>query len=64
VLKTVSGQRPRTSWEKIERILVPPLDTPQQLAVKVEQLEAKITEAQAVIDNATERKNAILKKYL
>ena len=64
VVKTVSGQRPRTSWEKMEKILVPPLDTPRQLAVEVEQLEAKITEAQAVIDKASERKNAILTKYL
>lgn len=43
---------------------MPPLDIQQQLASEVEQLEVKITEAQAVIDNATERKNAILKKYL
>ena len=65
VVKTVSGQQlPRTSWEKIERIPVPSLDVPQQLAGEVEQLEAKITEAQAVIDNAEERKNAILTKYL
>ena len=65
VVKTVSGQQlPRTSWEKIERILVPSLDIPQQLAGEVEQLEAKIIQAQAVIDNATERKNAILTKYL
>ena len=65
VVKTVSGQQlPRTSWEKIERILVPSLDIPQQLAGEVEQLEAKIAEAQSVIDNVTERKNAILAKYL
>ena len=65
VLKTVSGQQlPRTSWEKIERILVPPLDIPEQLAAEVEQLEAKVTKAQAVINNATERKNDILTKYL
>ena len=65
VVKTVSGQQlPRTSWEKIERILVPPLNLAQPLVVEVEELEAKIIEAQTVIDNATERKNAILKKYL
>ncbi|MXV82343.1 hypothetical protein F4Z98_03135, partial [Candidatus Poribacteria bacterium] len=65
VIKTVSGQQfPRTSWEKINRILVPSLDIPQRLSVQVEQLEAKITQAQTVIDNATERKNAILAKYL
>ena len=65
VVKTVSGQQlPRTSWEKIDRILVPPLDIPQQLAAEVDQLDAKIPQAQAVIDSATERKNAILTKYL
>lgn len=65
VIKTVSGQQlPRTSWEKMERILVPSSDIQQQLVIEVEQLEAQIIEAQAVIDNATERKNAILKKYL
>ena len=46
------------------RIPVPPLDIQQRLAAEVEQLEAEITKAQAVIDNATERKNAILTKYL
>ena len=46
------------------QIPVPPLNFQEQFAAEVEQLEAKITEAQAVIDNATERKNTILKKYL
>ena len=65
VIKTVSGQQlPRTSWGKIERILVPSSDVQQQLVSEVEQLEAKIAEAHAVIDNATERKNTILAKYL
>ena len=65
VVKTVSGQQlPRTSWEKMDRILVPPLDIPQQLVAEVEQLDAKIPQSQAVIDKATERKNAILTSYL
>ena len=38
------------------RIPVPPLNIQQQLAAEVERLEAKVTEAQAVIDKATERK--------
>ncbi len=46
------------------QIPAPPLNIQEQFAAEVEQLEAKITEAQAVIDNATERKNAILTKYL
>ena len=58
--------RDNLSQEKIRniRIPVPPLNIQQQLVAEVEQLEAKITEAQTVIDNATERKNAILAKYL
>ena len=46
------------------QIPVPPLNIQQQLAAEVEQLETEITQAQAVIDNAPERKNAILTKYL
>ena len=58
--------RDNLSQEKIKniRIPVPPLNIQQQLAAEIEQLETKITEAQAVIDKAPERKNAILKKYL
>lgn len=65
VIKTVSGQQhPRTSWEKIDRILAPPLDIPQQLVAEIEQLDAEIPQAQAVIDNTTGRKNAILTSHL
>ena len=46
------------------QIPVPPLNIQQQLAAKVEQLEAEITQVQAMIDKAPERKNAILTKYL
>ncbi len=64
VVRTITGQQhPRTSWEEIDRIPVPPLNIQQQLAAEVEQLEAEITQAQAVIDKATERKNAILTSY-
>ena len=58
--------RDNLSQEKIRniRIPVPPLDIQQQLAAEVEKLEAEITKAKAVIDNAAERKNAILTKYL
>ena len=38
------------------RIPVPPLDIQQQLAAEIDQLEAEITQAQAVIDKATKRK--------
>ena len=46
------------------RIPIPRLNVQQQFAAEVEQLEVKITEAQTVIDNATERKNSILARYL
>ena len=46
------------------RIPVPPLNVQQQLVAEIEQLEAKITEAQAVLDNATDRKNTILTTHL
>ena len=46
------------------QIPMPPLNVQQQLVVEVKQLESEITKAQAVIDNATERKNAILTNYL
>ena len=65
VVKTVSGQQhPRTSWEEMDRIPVPPLDMPQQLVAEVEQLDAKNLQLQAEIGTATERKNAIVEKYL
>ena len=43
---------------------IPPLNIQQQLVAEVEQLEAEITQAQAVIDKAIERKNDILRNYL
>ena len=46
------------------QIPVPPLDIQQHLAAELEGLEQKITQAQAVIDNATTQKNAILTNYL
>lgn len=46
------------------QVPVPPLNIQQQLAATIKELETKITQSQAVIDNATGRKNAILTKYL
>ena len=46
------------------QIPVSPLDVQQRLVAEFDQLEAEITQAQAVIDKATERKNAILTNYL
>ena len=46
------------------QIPVPPLKIQQQLVAKLDELELEITQAQAVIEAATERKTAILKNYL
>lgn len=67
VMKTVSGQQlPRTSWRKMQAIKVPALETEDLSAVvaKVEALEKQIADAQAIIDTAPARKEAVMKKYL
>ena len=46
------------------KIPVPSLNIQQKLVTEFEQLEAKITQAQTVIDNATTQKNVILTNYL
>ena len=46
------------------QIPVPPLNIQQQLVAEIEQLETKITQAQTIIDNAKDRKNAILENHL
>ena len=43
---------------------VPPLDIQQQLVDDVEKLQAKITQAQTVIDSSAARKNSILGQHL
>ncbi|MCB1659774.1 MAG: restriction endonuclease subunit S [Pseudomonadales bacterium] len=67
VLQTVSGQQlPRTSWGAMQdiKIPVPPLAEQAALVAQIEAIEAKITEAQRIIDNAPAQKQAILKQYL
>ena len=46
------------------KIPIPPLKQQKALVKRVEALEKKITEAQAIIEGATTRKQAIMKKYL
>ena len=46
------------------QIPIPPLDIQKRLVAEVNRLEAEIIQVQAVIDNATERKNAIVASYL
>jgi restriction endonuclease S subunit len=43
---------------------VPSLVEQKQFVAKVEALEKQIAEAQAIIDGATARKEAVMKKYL
>ena len=67
VLKTVSGQQlPRTSWDKIFNIKIPlpPLEKQKEIIAFCESQEAKIKQAQAIIDHAKDRKNIILQNYL
>lgn len=64
VIKTISGQQlPRTSWQKINKFLAPP-KIQQTMVNKITKLEQQITQAQAIINNSSELKNNILKKYL
>ena len=60
-----SGHRrvPIEFYEDLE-IPVPSLAAQQQLIAQVEQYEAAIRQAQAIMDGCTARKKAILDKYL
>jgi restriction endonuclease S subunit len=66
VLKSVSGQQlPRTSYGNMAQILIPKLSRELiSFVTKIESLEAKIKQAQSIIDNGKARKEAVLKKYL
>jgi type I restriction-modification system DNA methylase subunit len=67
VLKTVSGQQlPRTSWNKMNKILVPQLDIAvhKNLVLEIEKLEEKINTSQKIIDSSSERKQEVMEKYL
>ena len=67
VLKGVNGQQlPRTSWSYMQtiKIPVPDIKTQQTLITQIEQLENKIATAQKIINEAANKKQAILKKYL
>jgi type I restriction enzyme M protein len=68
VLQGVKGQQlPRTSWKHLSFIKVPylvNLTIQQQLITEIAAHEATITAAQAIIDAAASKKQAILKQYL
>ena len=65
VVKTVSGQQlPRTKWSLMETIKVPVPREQERLVAQIEQLEAIIKEHQGKIEGSSERKKAVMKKYL
>lgn len=45
-------------------MLLPSVEEQQAIASKIEALEAKIKQAQTIIDNSKARKEAVLKAYL
>lgn len=67
VLKGVNGQQlPRTSWSYMQaiKIPIPDSDIQKNLVAQIEQLENKIATAQKTINEAANKKQAVLKKYL
>ncbi len=59
----------RTKRASIDRVSgitipVPPLSEQQKIVAQIEELEKQIAEAQAIIDNSKQQKQAILDKYL
>ena len=46
------------------KIPVPPLTVQQEIVTQIEKLEKQIAEAQSIIDNSKQQKQAILDKYL
>lgn len=46
------------------KIHVPPIKEQQKIVSQIEELEKQIAEAQIVIDNSKQQKQAILDKYL
>ena len=46
------------------KVAVPSLAEQKKFIARIEALEQQITEAQAIIDSAAARKQAILQKYL
>jgi type I restriction enzyme M protein len=67
VLEGVSGQQlPRTSWTNMQeiKIPVPQLEIQQQLVAEIEQIEKQISDNQAIINESSAKKQAIMKAYL
>ena len=58
--------QPGLSVKNIEPldILVPPIEVQKEIVSKIQKQEDKITKAKAIIESGSEKKQAILKKYL
>lgn len=64
-VETIAGLRmPRTSWEKIKNIKIPIYDNAKKLISEIEILEAQISTAENIIQEAPAKKQQILKKWL
>jgi type I restriction enzyme M protein len=71
LMKQMEEAMPKSAYPSINKkdienfkISLPSLETQQQIVAKIEALEAKITQAQMVIDGSKARKEAVLKSYL
>lgn len=67
LLEFITGMaQPKLSQVNMNRIMipVPPLAEQEKIVQKIETLEAQISQAQKVIDDAPQQKQAILQKYL
>lgn len=56
----------RASSERVKGLIIktPSIEIQQTIVTQIEALEAKITQAQTVIDGSKARKEAVLKSYL
>ena len=68
LLNLAGGANTREAITKVEleefKIPVPPLAEQEKIVQQIEALEAQIAQAQKVIDDAPQQKQAILQKYL
>lgn len=65
-MQTIAGLRmPRTSWDKIENILIPDFTQNNSTALQeIESLEKKIISTKKYISEVPAQKQAVLKKWL
>ncbi|MFY4862017.1 N-6 DNA methylase [Aliarcobacter butzleri] len=71
LMKQMEEAMPKSSYPSINKkdienfkIPLPSLETQKEIVSRIEKLESIISEAKKIIDNAKDKKEAILKKYL